>query len=475
MDHDANHMTRGKWAVCSGSIDSTDLSPEAAAKREIQEETTLSDSDITLLRKGKPFSLTDAGLNTRWTIHPFAWQLKEGAKEIKFDWEHTEYKFIKPEDVQRYDHVPQLEVGMGRVFVSPETEAALAVLRNDHESGAQALAVKALDLLQIAVRGEELSRLETSEEFWKELRWRAWHLAKNGRPSMGAAIEAELFKALAIVSRQLESPESEGVRGIPLSNLKNITQAAISERISATQHSLESLAGHCVYFMETNSTTSDTSIVTLSSSGTITRSLAMFVERVTKQGRKVKITVLESRPGFEGVAFVNTLLASFKEDKDIHSRLKVEIVSDASIATALKDAHYLIFGGDKVLPNGDVSNKVGTLAAAMLSEELNPGCKVLALFTTNKITGPGFDSEHLGVEYNDPRELTSGWPKSYMQQLKEHQENGYQIEVKNAYFEWIPARYINQYISEVGTLEGKDIERLGRASDELEERIFSDL
>lgn len=475
MDHDADHMTRGKWAVCSGSIDPTDPSPEAAAKREIQEETTLSGSDITLLRKGKPFSLTDEGLNTRWTIYPFAWQLKEGAKEIKFDWEHTEYKFIKPEDVQKYDHVPQLEVGMGRVLVSPETEAALAELRNDHESGAQALAVKALNLLQDSVRGNELSRLETSEEFWKELRWRAWHLAKNGRPSMGAAIEAELFNALDIVSRQLKSSESGGIRGIPLSNLKSITEAAISERISATQHSLENLAGHCVYLMETNSTTPDTNIVTLSSSGTITRSLAMFVERVTKQGRKVKITVLESRPGFEGVAFVNTLLASFKEDKDIHSGLKIDIVSDTSIATVLKDAHYLIFGGDKVLPNGDVSNKIGTLAAAMLAEELNSGCKVLALFTTNKITGRGFDSDHLGVEYNDPRELTSGWPEIYRQQLKKKQENGYQIEVKNAYFEWVPARYINQYISEVGRLEGEDIERLGRDSDELEERIFGDL
>ncbi|PMD41944.1 nagb/rpia/CoA transferase-like protein [Hyaloscypha variabilis F] len=466
---------QGKWAVCSGSIDPTDTSPEAAAKREIREETTLSDSDITLLRKGKPFSLTDEGLNTRWTIHPFAWQLKPGAIDIKFDWEHTEYRFVRPEDVKTYDHVPQLEVGMERVLVSPETEEALAILRNDHDSGAQALAIKALELLRKAVMGSELSGLETSEEFWRELRWRAWHFAKNGRPSMGAAIEAEILKALDSVSKQLVSPGSEGVGGIPLSNLKSLTESAIHERILASQHSLDDLALHCVKFMESNSTAPDTNIVTLSSSGSITRSLAKFVETRTKKGRNVKITVLESRPSFEGVAFVNNLLASFKEDEAFHSRLRIEIVSDASIATVFNDAHFLVFGGDKVLPNGDVSNKIGTLVAAILSEEMNPGCKVLALFTTNKITSAGFDSEHRNVEYNDPKELTDAWPESYRQQLKENQENGYQVEVKNAYFEWVRLGRIDQHITEVGLLEAEDIARLAKESEELENRIFGDL
>ena len=217
----------GKWAVCSGSIDSTDTSPEFAAKREIQEETTLDDNDISLLRKGKPFSLIDEALKTEWTIHPFAWELKPGAKSITFDWEHTEYHFIKPEDIEKYEHVPQLEVGLNRVMVSPETEKGLAILRNDHESGAQGLALKALNILYNIVRGDELSRLSSSEDFWRELRWAAWHLAKNGRPSMGSAIESALFKALDIVRRELIEPESEGIGGIPLDNLKRNAEEAI--------------------------------------------------------------------------------------------------------------------------------------------------------------------------------------------------------------------------------------------------------
>jgi translation initiation factor 2B subunit (eIF-2B alpha/beta/delta family) len=441
----------------------------------------LSDADITILRRGKPFSLTDEALQTEWTIHPFAWQLKDSAKPIKFDWEHTEYKFIKPEDIQNYDHVPQLEIGMERVLVSPETEEALAILKNDHESGAQALAVEALELLLQAVRGEELSKLETSEEFWREVRWRAWHFAKNGRPSMGAAIEAEIFKALDIVIKELNSPESEGIGGTPLDNLKNSTESALWARISATQHSLDNLARYCVDFMESKSTSAewnrleDTNIVTLSSSGTTTRSLAKFVESATKRGANVKITVLESRPGFEGVAFVNNLLASFKEDTNINCRLKIEIVSDASIATALHDAHYLVFGGDKVLPGGNVSNKIGTLAAAVLAKSLNPACQVVALFATSKITGSGFDSEHLTVEYNDPAELTRAWPSTYSELLKKNQGQGYHVEVKNVYFEWVQAKYIDQHISELGALSREEILRLGTESEDLEKRIFGDL
>jgi translation initiation factor 2B subunit (eIF-2B alpha/beta/delta family) len=71
--------------------------------------------------------------------------------------------------------------------------------------------------------------------------------------------------------------------------------------------------------------------------------------------------------------------------------------------------------------------------------------------------------------------LTSAWPESYRQQLNENQENGYQVEVKNAYFEWVPAKYIDQYISDIGALEKADIERLASEGEELEKRIFGDL
>ena len=241
---------------------------------------------------------------------------------------------------------------------------------------------------------------------------------------------------------------------------------------------MESLAKHAADHFDQESITDqspDLSIVTLSSSGSITRSLAEVVKSATGKGRNVKITALESRPGFEGVAFVNNLLASLKSNSKTKEHLKIELVSDASMATALKGADFLVFGGDKVLPNGDVSNKIGTLAAAVLSTHLHAKCQVVALFSTNKIISSGFDEDHLVVEYNDPAELTRAWPSRFIYELKEARDQGYNVEVKNAYFEWVPAKFINTYISDVGELKLKDIERLGKESEELEKRIFGGL
>ncbi|KAH6723629.1 hypothetical protein BKA61DRAFT_664352 [Leptodontidium sp. MPI-SDFR-AT-0119] len=466
---------RGKWAVCSGSIDPTDASPQAAAKREILEETKLSDSDISILRRGKPFSLTDEELQTEWTIHPFAWQLKDGAREISFDWEHTEFKFIKAEDLANYDHVPQLELGVSRVMVSPETEKGLAVLRDDHESGAQALALKSLEILLNMVRGSELRGLSTSGEFWEELRWRAWHLAKNGRPSMGAAIEAKLFKTLDLVNREFLAPESRGIAGVPRSDLQAVVESILKNKIAEGKQSLEPIAKSFLDYVQSNydpgSLPKSTKTVTLSASGTIHQCLTTLIEGVSPD-ISIHVTFLESRPNFEGVTAATNLLGTFADKPDVMRRLTIEVVPDASVTTAVVDADYVIFGGDKVIPNGSVSNKIGSCAAAVTAKALNPACKVVALFDTDKITSSGFDSEYLTVEANDETEITNSWPSDVVANLGNQK---HKITVRNEYFEWVPAKYIDAHISEQGVLSGKDMERIGFEAVELEERLFGDL
>ncbi|KAG4440388.1 hypothetical protein IFR05_004128 [Cadophora sp. M221] len=465
---------RGKWAVCSGSIDPTDASPQAAAKREILEETKLSDNDISILRRGKPFSLKDEELQTEWTIHPFAWQLNDGAREISFDWEHTEYKFIKPEDLANYDHVPQLELGMERVMVSPETEEGLAVLRDDHESGAQALALKSLEILLGMMGGDKLESLRTSEEFWRELRWRAWHLAKNGRPSMGAAIEANLFQTLDIVNDEWLTG-SKGIAGISLSNIKAAVGSAITNKIAGGKQSLEPIAKSFLGYVQSNYNSQDSpksiKIVTLSASGTIHQCLTTLIKGVS-QDTTIHITFLESRPKFEGATAATNLFSTFANKPEIMDRLKIEIIPDASIATAVVNADYVIFGSDKVIPNGNVSNKIGSCAAAVTVKALNPACKVVALFETDKITSSEFDSEYLTVEANDEIGITNAWSLGIVFRLK-NQNN--KITVRNEYFEWVPAKYIDAHISEQGILSAKDMERLGLEVVELEKRLFGDL
>ncbi|MCJ1390195.1 hypothetical protein MMC18_003053 [Xylographa bjoerkii] len=109
------------WAACSGSIEPTDASPLAAAQRELLEETGLAPPAIALLRAGARYEILDAALETRWTIWPFAWTLvgvqdgEVGRRMVSLDWEHTECRFVRPEEVGGMETVAHLERSLGRV------------------------------------------------------------------------------------------------------------------------------------------------------------------------------------------------------------------------------------------------------------------------------------------------------------------------------------------------------------------------
>jgi translation initiation factor 2B subunit (eIF-2B alpha/beta/delta family) len=440
--------------------------------------------DIYLLRCGKPFCFIDEGLATEWTIYPFAFVLKDGAKDIHIDWEHTEYRFIKPDELRDYDTVPRLQQSLSRILVGPETELGLKALKDDHHSGAGVLASVALEMLSKIVQGEDLKSASTTDEFWRELRMVAWHLAKNGRPSMGAAIEAAILKVTEMVIVDLPNPEI--ARSMELSTLKNIVERCIEARISKRGHSLHALGRSFEQFIvlttgRKNEYKTSITIVTLSSSSTITRSFAQLILNAAANEMTIKLCILESRPMFEGVAFANALLdplisERYGEDfKDVCSRLQVEIYSDASVAMVVKNADFVVIGADKVSPNGDVSNKIGSLAVAVLAKALQPSCTVVAVFETDKITCNNYKLEHDKVEFNDATEVTKAWPSGYKTNLDERKEIGYRVEVKNAYFEWVPAAYIDQYITEEGALTPQDIERMSEKKAALEERIFGDL
>lgn len=423
----------------------------------------------------------DQELKTEWTIYPFAWELKPGAKPIKFDWEHTEVKFVKPIDLDKYDHVPQLEVGMFRVLVSDETERGLQELREDHVSGARVLAVKALEIMLNSVQKGDLRKLDRTEDFWRELRWMAWHLGKNGRPSMAAAIEYQLFRALDAVRTKMSAAEqSNGT--LSINEATKIATECIQARIAAQKHSLEKLSGYFVDFIESRTPVQEKAdpappvyIVALSSSGTIVQCLVNLISVLATKEFSISLSVLESRPNFEGISFVNTLLSSLSPDPDIINKLEIKVVSDASVATVTRNADYLILGGDKVLQDGAVSNKIGSLATAIVAKTVNPKCNVIATFETSKITVSSFEGNHVSVEYNDESEMISAWPKDELEKLREKRKLNFKVEIKNAYFEWVSPKWIDTYISEEGVLGVQDIERIGKQSKELEDKLFDDL
>jgi 8-oxo-dGTP pyrophosphatase MutT (NUDIX family) len=106
---------RGHWAGVSGYLEGEPSTAEAQARREVQEETSLSAADVELLRAGEPFTFEDAELDTRWTVHPFLFRVREGAS-VAIDWEHTEGRWVRPNALSRYRTVPRLKEVLARVY-----------------------------------------------------------------------------------------------------------------------------------------------------------------------------------------------------------------------------------------------------------------------------------------------------------------------------------------------------------------------
>lgn len=97
---------RGKWAGISGYIEAGNT-PFEQALEEVGEETGLQEADIEIVREGQPLEVIDKQLGRKWIVHPYRFRVVNPEK-IVIDWEHTEVKWIIPQDINKYETVPKL-------------------------------------------------------------------------------------------------------------------------------------------------------------------------------------------------------------------------------------------------------------------------------------------------------------------------------------------------------------------------------
>ena len=96
------------WAGVSGIIEKNDTTPLARAKTEILEETGINEEEIELLKANKQIKIEATQYkNHEWNIFPFLFKTKN--TEIKLNWENSEFKWIKPNEIKNYETVPELE------------------------------------------------------------------------------------------------------------------------------------------------------------------------------------------------------------------------------------------------------------------------------------------------------------------------------------------------------------------------------
>ncbi|KAI6383099.1 hypothetical protein MCOR25_000287 [Pyricularia grisea] len=509
-------------APISGSVDKSDPSPLAAAWRELQEETQLTAEDLELLRHGKSYKFTDVSIGREWTIYPFAFRLLRDDAAVKLDWEHEEWGWHDPLQIgdDFPDGVPRLAESLRRVWFEMELgsaaggllDAGLSRLKTDHQSGARQLAGFALRLLRDVVPKIQHEGLDC-EGWWARVRTVAWHIWKNGRESMGAAIMAVLVRALEDVDGHLREGHTSG--------------AVVAEAFA------NYLGKH---FGSRLQTRQPITVLTLSESSTIALALKHVVANT---GFALDLCILESRPLFEGVSLAASLTdetltskeaalgwetekeTEQSEEEEAHvskpanigggdtetttktpdswrrrdgsPKLSITLYSDAAAAlAAARGVDLVVIGADRISASGAVSNKTGSLPAILSARHVaergghHHEVRVVVVSESDKIAPPGDPHEHL-VEDNGGEQLRRAWAVDFnservrgaAEQLSRFAVNGavngIKVSVSNIFFEWVPAELIDSYISERGVLCVEEIGEASRALGESIERIFGGL
>lgn len=154
---------------------------------------------------------------------------------------------------------------------------------------------------------------------------------------------------------------------------------------------------------------------------------------------------------------------------EARARLQIRILPDCAVATASKDAQIILLGADRISASGDVSNKIGSLAAAVCIKTLNPKAQVIVVSDADKIVAKG--TKEVMKETYPNNDMMEAWNDETRRDLVGRIDNG-SVEVFGEWFEWVPAEYVDGYVTENGTLNTEGVERVSEEIGELREEVF---
>ena len=111
---DRVHTYKGKWNTIAGYLD--ELSPiEKKIHEELTEELQITKDQIQEIKIQEYYAFHDPAIACTWIIYPVLVTLNE-KPAIVLDWEHTEYQWIDPRDIENFDTVPNASESLKRCF-----------------------------------------------------------------------------------------------------------------------------------------------------------------------------------------------------------------------------------------------------------------------------------------------------------------------------------------------------------------------
>jgi translation initiation factor 2B subunit (eIF-2B alpha/beta/delta family) len=358
-------------------------------------------------------------------------------------------------------------------------EAAVHELENDSNSCARQIADASLGYLAHVT--DIAACFATSwGEFWAMMIHAAKKLSR-ARPRMSAAISSCLLRALEKIARIWNEEQANGSRGT--SELARIAGGTFDE-IVRQRKELNSRPGQIFAQwlrenMEANQPLSGSQstapidsdaqiksrttirVMTLSNSNTIQATIVHALEALPDLA--INLTILESRPRCEGADMASQIISAVGDK----SRLLIHIVPDCAVGTASQDIDIVLLGAERIHPTGDVSNKIGSLSAALCVKNLNERAKVVVISDVDHVGAAGLDDV---AETHPVSELTSAWSPVSRNQLAGSRN----VDVFSEWSESVPARLIDIYVTELGILASADVAKLAREIKELDDYIFQE-
>ena len=104
------------WGGIAGFVEENE-EPQETAVKEIKEEVGIEKKDLLLVKKEDAIKFTDlyGGKLYDWIVYSFLFHIKDRDK-IQIDREHTEFRWVKPSELKKYDTVPRFKEIVLKIF-----------------------------------------------------------------------------------------------------------------------------------------------------------------------------------------------------------------------------------------------------------------------------------------------------------------------------------------------------------------------
>ncbi|KAK6330072.1 hypothetical protein TWF718_003500 [Orbilia javanica] len=500
--------TNGSTSFCMAFPIPDTVSPLKTAIQQFEDLTTVTySSGFLRVLVGTPFSIPNPGSDKGNTIkiHPFLLSINRTlaiSHKIKISPNIQSLSSSGATtnliDLSAHDFLSQ---ALQRCTISPALEASIECLRNDRLSGAGRLATLAVkEFASLCATDPVLLSRQNVQEWWTSLRLYGWHLF-HSRPSMSSSIQNCVIRILQHINTILPTlPSNPSDRAEIVSNLILTSLKSKRSKSYTIPQSFVTLVQSLPSFIDAHDHKRLFNILVHSNSSVMASSLVSLFNTVDRP--RIRVFVLESRPLFEGVTLARYLRSQIPENAG-NSRLTavpavtVEVAVDAAVGNYTKVADLYVLAADRIYPNGDVSNKIGCLTAALgmrFNERKRNGASasstnggnsksIIVIGATDKVCGK--DERDRGWDYsyeeNDGGEVRECWPGlcddvDSPAELSDSDDDGKEdVRVRNMYFETVPAELIDCYLTEEGVMDAGGIGEVADCHFRREMEIFGEL